>query len=246
MLPESDPNLLACLASQPRYTPSHPLHLRAKSHNGSVHIVLPPTFSGLVSWRTESGQLKLSHAIQERYINLGEAFKHRGTGMLLAKGQPKPGGHAVGQAKAVVEKKGLQPKLRKSKSRPTTPDLKTAMAHAGASAAGAASGNSSPNNSFRHSQHLASGRTSPSHSSGQASPTATTPASGAATVVEGDSPEGPGLGLPAHAAETAAKAGAAVTRGDACELITTYGNIYLYEVGEKVNAAGLSEGCCVM
>lgn len=190
--------------SIPRYTPSRPLHIRGKSHSGSVHIFFPPTFSGLVSWRTESGVLKLSPALRERYVNLGETFKHRGTAMLLAKGQPRPAGSTVGKVKGAVERKGLQPKSSKggSTSRPITP---------------------------------------PDSSTAPSSPTSPT----ATLVDQEDSTQGPELGLPAKAAATVVSATGAVTRGDACELITTYGSIFLYEVGEKP-AGSAKESCLLM
>lgn len=155
----------------PRYTSSRPLAVRAKSTNGAVHVQLPPQFSGLVSWRTERGELRLSPKMRERYVSLGESYKHRGVGMIVRMGQNLPSGQTVGQAKAVAEKKGLKAKGAGGKkgSRPTTPD--------------------------------------------------------AAAVPAGEEKE---LGLPAAAAATAASVSGQATRGDAVELISTYGNIRGY------------------
>lgn len=67
---------------QPQYTCKHPLHIRAKSHNGSVHVHIPPTFSGLLRWTCASGQFKPSKAIASRYVPVGEQHKHRGVGRI--------------------------------------------------------------------------------------------------------------------------------------------------------------------
>lgn len=242
---------------QPQYTPSRPLHLRAKSHSGSLHICIPPTFSGLVSWKTESGVLKLSAGIKARYTGLGESFKHRGVGIVVAQGQALPAGHVVGKAKAVVEKKGLQPKLKikGSSSRPGSagsvgPTIVATAPPAPAQRGPLPSANSSTSVSRETSNDgsatLVSGRSSPNHSTAPSSPSHShSPTRSLVALV--DSPNGPELGLPAHAAATSATASGTATRGDACELITTYGNIHLYEVGEKL-ALGTSaaESCCVM
>ncbi|PWN19961.1 hypothetical protein BCV69DRAFT_299719 [Microstroma glucosiphilum] len=241
--------------SIPQYTPSRPLHLRAKSHSGSLHICVPPTFSGLVSWKTESGVLKLSPGIKARYTGLGEAFKHRGVGIVVAHGQALPAGHVVGQAKAVVEKKGLQPRLmmRGSKSRPGSAGsvgpqfgATPATPSRGVLTSANSSASVSRETSNDGSATLVSGRSSPNHSTAPSSPTNSHSPSRSLVSV-GDTPNGPELGLPAHAAATSATASGTATRGDACELITTYGNIHLYEVGEKL-ALGTSaaDSCCVM
>ncbi|CAO1616323.1 unnamed protein product [Sympodiomycopsis kandeliae] len=203
----------------PQYTPSRPLHLRAKSHNGSLYIFLPPTFSGLVSWRADSGSLKLSHAIRQRYISLGEAHKRRGTGMLLAKGQKKPEAHskAVGRAKDVVEKKGLQPVSENDGSN--------------------TGGTNSPTGTLSGSSSVAEMPSQPSSSKDADS---TAPSSPSSSSGSGE------LGLPATAAATAVSASGTVTRGDACELITKNGTIYLFEVGERQGSASLMESCSIM
>ncbi|PWN46170.1 hypothetical protein IE81DRAFT_344225 [Ceraceosorus guamensis] len=73
----------------PQYTLSTPLTIRLKSKSGDVHLFLPPSFSGMLSWSTETGKLKLSKAIQERYEELGEKHKHRGVGRLKSAGWTK-------------------------------------------------------------------------------------------------------------------------------------------------------------
>lgn len=68
----------------PQYTCPQPLHIRAKSSNGHVHLHIPPTFSGMLSWQCEAGAggFKPSEAIKKRYTPLGEQRKHRGVGRI--------------------------------------------------------------------------------------------------------------------------------------------------------------------
>lgn len=66
----------------PQYTCPQPLYMRAKTHNGSILVHIPPTFSGLLSWQCESGTFKLSKSVQERYTPLGDSKKHRGIGKI--------------------------------------------------------------------------------------------------------------------------------------------------------------------
>lgn len=66
----------------PMYTPPQPLHIRAKSHAGSVLVHIPPTFSGLLSWQCESGGFKPSADVLARYTPVGEQKKHRGVGKI--------------------------------------------------------------------------------------------------------------------------------------------------------------------
>lgn len=210
---------------QPQYTPSRPLHLRAKSHNGSLYIFLPPTFSGLVSWTADSGSLKLSHAIRDRYISLGENFKHRGTGMLLPRGQKKTEAHnkAAGKAKVVLEKKGLQP---------------------------VGDGNEATQGSTQTSAPSTGGTNTPTTGSLSGASSVADLSSSFTSATERPAPttasESPELGLPATAAATAAHASGTVTRGDACELITRNGAIHIYEVGEKGAGGSLADNCVVI
>lgn len=48
-----------------------------------MHVHLPPTFSGMLSWVSESGTLRLSPEVQARYTAIGEAKKHRGVGRIV-------------------------------------------------------------------------------------------------------------------------------------------------------------------
>ncbi|UZJ56672.1 hypothetical protein CBS101457_005992 [Exobasidium rhododendri] len=66
----------------PLYTNPLPLYIRAKSHNGNVHIHIPPTFSGLLRWTCESGQFRASKSVMARYTTVGEQKKHRGVGKI--------------------------------------------------------------------------------------------------------------------------------------------------------------------
>jgi len=68
---------------QPQYQISAPLSIRAKSKGGDVHVHLPPTFSGMLSWVSESGTLRLSPGVQARYTPVGESKKHRGVGRIV-------------------------------------------------------------------------------------------------------------------------------------------------------------------
>ncbi|CAO1618304.1 unnamed protein product [Parajaminaea phylloscopi] len=206
--------------SIPRYTPNRPLHVRAKTHSGAVHIHLPPTFSGLVSWRSDQGSLKLSPKIKQRYVSLGQTFKHRGVGMVLAEGQQRPSGQAVGKAKHIAEKKGLKPKSDPS------------VGGSGANSAATTAVNT-PSTS-RPGTPTAAGRSMEGYGFPVTEPTGH-------DTVKGE------LGMPATAAATSASMGGGATRGDACELISTYGNINVYEVGERMSGtASLQESCTVM
>ncbi|PWN49733.1 hypothetical protein IE53DRAFT_369515, partial [Violaceomyces palustris] len=64
----------------PSYSGSRPLHIRVKSHSGQIHLYLPPSFSGLLSWKSDSGTLKLSPTFSQRFKLLDDrTHKHRGT-----------------------------------------------------------------------------------------------------------------------------------------------------------------------
>ncbi|EPQ32177.1 uncharacterized protein PFL1_00374 [Pseudozyma flocculosa PF-1] len=68
----------------PEYHGSRPLHLRAKTTKGDLTVFLPASFAGLLTWKSESGTLKLSQAIQARYKRLDDrAHKHRGTAKII-------------------------------------------------------------------------------------------------------------------------------------------------------------------
>lgn len=150
-------------------------------------------------------------------MSLGENFKHRGVGMIMAEGQQRPSGQAVRKAKHVAEKKGLKPKSPPSTtSRPTSASNSTT--------------------------------TTAVNSPAPSRPPSPAPG-GLGGEGEGKSEVGQvkgELGMPATAAATAASVGGAATRGDACEFISTYGNINVYEAGERmIGSAGIQESCCV-
>lgn len=65
---------------QPQYPCARPLRLRCKTHaGGDIHLYLPPTFSGLLSFTSEAGKLRLSPTMQARCKQMGnETHKHRG------------------------------------------------------------------------------------------------------------------------------------------------------------------------
>lgn len=208
---DTDP--LSLFLLQPRYTASCPLHIRAKSHNGAIHIHLPPSFSGLVSWRSENGVLHLSPKIKERYVALGESYKHRGVGVLTAQGESKPNEQTVGKVKAKAEKKGLRPK-------------------SSSGGKGGSSSSTTPATSRGGSPEIGVNAGPPGSLAGPSS----------SSVAGGGEVSEKGLGLPANAAAVAASVSGSVTRGDACELISTYGSIYLYEASEGM---GLRESCVI-
>lgn len=72
--------------------------------------------------------MKLSPKIKERYVTLGETFKHRGVGMILAEGQRAPSEQAVGKARHVAEKKGLKPQSSKGSQSGSLPGSTTTTA----------------------------------------------------------------------------------------------------------------------
>lgn len=63
----------------PDYSGSRPLHIVAKSSSGNISILLPSSFSGNLTWSSERGSLKLSHAVQQRFRLDGPRHKHIGT-----------------------------------------------------------------------------------------------------------------------------------------------------------------------
>lgn len=66
--------------SIPEYLGARPLNIRAKSVNGNITIFLPSSFSGLLNWTSETGTLKVSPAMQQRFKLLdSQPHKHRGT-----------------------------------------------------------------------------------------------------------------------------------------------------------------------
>ena len=66
--------------SVPEYHGARPLSIRAKSNNGNITIFLPTSFSGLLNWGSETGTLKVSPAMRQRFKLLDpEPHKHRGT-----------------------------------------------------------------------------------------------------------------------------------------------------------------------
>ncbi|KIS69557.1 uncharacterized protein UMAG_02094 [Mycosarcoma maydis] len=72
-----------CL-SIPTYTGARPLHIRAKSVNGNITVFLPTSFSGLLNWTSETGSLKVSSAMQQRFKSLDSPpHKHRGTAKIV-------------------------------------------------------------------------------------------------------------------------------------------------------------------
>ncbi|SNX85561.1 uncharacterized protein MEPE_04270 [Melanopsichium pennsylvanicum] len=68
----------------PQYIGARPLNIRAKSSNGNITIFLPPSFSGLLNWASETGTLKVSPAMQQRFKLLDmQPHKHRGTAKIV-------------------------------------------------------------------------------------------------------------------------------------------------------------------
>ncbi|KAJ9480218.1 putative fungal zinc cluster transcription factor [Pseudozyma hubeiensis] len=68
----------------PSYIGSRPLNIRAKSVNGNIVIYLPESFSGLLNWTSETGTLKLSPAVQQRFKCLDSPpHKHKGTAKIV-------------------------------------------------------------------------------------------------------------------------------------------------------------------
>lgn len=64
----------------PAYTGARPLDIRAKSYNGSITIYLPASFAGMLSWTSETGSLKVSPAMQQRFKLLDpQPRKRKGT-----------------------------------------------------------------------------------------------------------------------------------------------------------------------
>ena len=64
----------------PSYTGARPLHIKAKSHNGTITIYLPSSFAGLLKWSSETASLKVSKQMQHRFKALDNPqHKHRGT-----------------------------------------------------------------------------------------------------------------------------------------------------------------------
>lgn len=64
----------------PSYTGARPLTIKAKSYNGNITIYLPSSFGGMLTWNSETGTLKVSKAMQQRFKALDNPqHKHRGT-----------------------------------------------------------------------------------------------------------------------------------------------------------------------
>ena len=87
----------------PEYSGSRPLHIRVKANHGNLTVALPQSFAGLLSWRTETGSLKLSDSIQARYKLLDDRpHKHRGTARIV----PATASGNRGDACEIVNKHG--------------------------------------------------------------------------------------------------------------------------------------------
>ncbi|CBQ72636.1 conserved hypothetical protein [Sporisorium reilianum SRZ2] len=70
--------------SVPTYHGARPLNIRAKSLNGNITIYLPTSFSGLLNWTSETGTLKVSKTMQQRFKPLDNPpHKHRGTAKII-------------------------------------------------------------------------------------------------------------------------------------------------------------------
>ncbi|EST04719.1 hypothetical protein PSEUBRA_006001 [Kalmanozyma brasiliensis GHG001] len=68
----------------PAYSGARPLNIRAKSHSGNITVYLPSSFSGLLNWSSETGTLKVSKAMQQRFKALDSPpHKHRGTAKIV-------------------------------------------------------------------------------------------------------------------------------------------------------------------
>ncbi len=68
----------------PSYSGARPLNIRAKSNNGNITIYLPSSFAGLLNWSSETGTLKVSKAMQQRFKPLDSPpHKHRGTAKIV-------------------------------------------------------------------------------------------------------------------------------------------------------------------
>lgn len=68
----------------PSYAGARPLNIRAKSNNGNITIYLPSSFAGLLNWSSETGTLKVSKAMQQRFKALDSPpHKHRGTAKIV-------------------------------------------------------------------------------------------------------------------------------------------------------------------
>ncbi|CDR98960.1 uncharacterized protein SPSC_06254 [Sporisorium scitamineum] len=70
--------------SVPSYHGARPLNIRAKSYNGNITIHLPTSFCGLLNWTSETGTLKVSKTMQQRFKSLDNPpHKHRGTAKIV-------------------------------------------------------------------------------------------------------------------------------------------------------------------
>lgn len=66
--------------SIPSYAGARPLDIRAKSYNGNITVYLPSSFGGMLKWNSETGILKVSPAMQQRFKLLdSQPHKHKGT-----------------------------------------------------------------------------------------------------------------------------------------------------------------------
>lgn len=68
----------------PEYIGARPLHIWAKSASGNITIFLPTSFSGLLNWSSDTGTLKLSSTVQQRFQSLdSEPHKHKGLARII-------------------------------------------------------------------------------------------------------------------------------------------------------------------
>ncbi|SPC67444.1 uncharacterized protein UHOD_03476 [Ustilago sp. UG-2017b] len=71
--------------SIPSYSGARPLDIRAKSYNGNITVFLPTSFAGMLKWNSETGTLKVSPAMQQRFKLLDpQPHKHRGTAKIAS------------------------------------------------------------------------------------------------------------------------------------------------------------------
>ena len=225
-----------------------PLHIRARSYGGSIYVFLPPTFSGLISWKADSGSLRLSNAIGKRYMPLGELFKHRGIGMLLPRGHKRTPAYEQAAESATVALEQTRLHQRQRNNDVEAYEMQD-MQHAYPPRSQQRSrsvdsadtrGTDTPTSSLSATssvEDLSSCELGNSVSSASSAPTSPTLVSAAGASE---------LNFSGAAAATAASVRGTAIRGDACELVTRTGSIHIFEVGEQPVSDGPVQDCCII
>lgn len=223
-----------------------PLHIRARSYGGSIYIFLPPTFSGLISWKADSGSLRLSNAVCKRYMALGELFKHRGIGMLLPRGHKRNPTYeqAAESATVALEQTRLHQRQRDNDMYEMQ-DLQHSYPHRSQQRSRSVDsadtqGTDTPTSSLSAASSVED--LSSCDVGSLASPASSAPTSPTLVSAAGASE----LNFSGAAAATAASVRGTAIRGDACELVTRTGSIHIFEVGEQPVSEGPVQDCCVV